>query len=406
MNKYCMVLEKKLSVPFFVMLISCLLIVLGALRNIVTPLGYWALWACIACIGTVNVVRAFGLPDYKIIKIMTGGFALLILGLLVAGYANQDNNSYYQGAKFFCIYCVFVIVFVNAKQVSGERILMISRLSVALAFLVFVACKFIFKDYYVVLGDGREGSQYADPGVLWRSAVFFVGFILTNGLVKGRFNAVDFAIVLMSVYILFADSSRTGFLLFSILCLILIVKKYKTTSAKVSWSFLVSVCLGLVALMGLAYLVDFAIFDRLFTVDNTRLQMLADGVSNLKGCYLFGCGFGDSSSLVFGKPMVVHNAYLAALADLGVLGFCGLVILMVAPLVIYASRRNVACQNDKNPEMSFVAMLGVAGYGLTMMLHSLSSELSEWGIWIVMVSWQFSLSAPATAFTTRKAIVE
>jgi O-antigen ligase len=136
-----------------------------------------------------------------------------------------------------------------------------------------------------------------------------------------------------------------------------------------------------------------AIFQRMYTVDSTRIQLLADGVGRAQECFIFGCGFGSASSFIMGENVKIHNAYIGSLADIGILGLTGLTILMLQPIKTFRSTLEREKDAGNCNILIWIAMMGVLGYGFTMTLHPLSSELSEWGIWIVMVSWLSTLCA-------------
>lgn len=92
--------------------------------------------------------------------------------------------------------------------------------------------------------------------------------------------------------------------------------------------------------------------------------------------------------------MVVHNAYVAAFADLGVIAFFGLAIMMLAPTAFYVwNAVRLHLRGDSVSYYSLGAASGVAAFAFIFMFHALSSELSEWGYWILMVSWLSVLSA-------------
>lgn len=88
--------------------------------------------------------------------------------------------------------------------------------------------------------------------------------------------------------------------------------------------------------------------------------------------------------------MVVHNAYLSSVGDLGLGGLMGLAILMFSPVLFFFTRlyKYSALKYKPARDLAYAvaAFGGVAGYILLLMLHPFSTELSEWGIWIVMVS--------------------
>lgn len=386
-------IKNNISLSFCVVLGCCVLVALGSLRGLITPTGYWLAWASILVLGWAGSgFKLWELIACRKIKILSVGFACLFSGLVVAGLVNKDEYTLFQCLKYVCIYSAFLIIYETSKKLSACQLLMVSRTTIGLAFVCFVLCKFVFKDFFVVLGDGREGSEFAYPGVMWKISAFFVGFILAKLLTASSPKSIDLLVIFIAIYLLFFDASRTGFLWFTATCIGIFMRVDMYRFIKLS-------LIPLVALIWLIFLwvafnedLEIALFKRLFQLDSVRWQMLKDGVINVAECVPWGCGFGSSSSMVLDQPTVVHNAYLATLADLGGLGFIGLLLIIVAPLYIYIGQRRASSIIQENEVLSFVAFLGALGYGFLMLLHPLSSELSEWGIWALMVSWQLILS--------------
>ena len=83
-------------------------------------------------------------------------------------------------------------------------------------------------------------------------------------------------------------------------------------------------------------------------------------------------------------------------------GFFGLLILVFSPLFIFAARLwSYTLYRDQDKEKhvfiySVAAFGSSLGFALLLMLHPFSTELSEWGIWIIMTS---ALSVLSHQFT-------
>lgn len=97
--------------------------------------------------------------------------------------------------------------------------------------------------------------------------------------------------------------------------------------------------------------------------------------------------------------MVIHNAYLTTLADVGVIGLAGFLLIILGPFVAILSTHSLArkIRLSAGSYITSAAALGVAGFGFMMTLHPLSTEMSEWGLYFLMFSWMFSNSASTTA---------
>lgn len=387
--------SNKLSV--YVVLCACLLIVLGDVRFIIGSAGYWVAWCAIIFAGLFFSSYLLSRKVSVELFVYLVGFFLLLMSFFLSGIVNQDMYTIYQGVKVFFISLAFFCIYINARNLTGPDVYNISLICIGVGLLLFLMSKYFLRDLYVELGDGRQGSQFAYPGVLWKTPVFFIGFVVA-GMVFGAGNKLLSLLTLIGgMFLLKADSSRTGFLILAMVALLFVLL---CAYLKPKTVLICSLVLGL-GTIGLLILYSggFVFFshaeeplvlNRLAAGDPIRTQMLADGLLHVQLCSPFGCGFGTATTLVGGERMVVHNAYLSSLGDLGVLGFIGLVILMFSPVFIFIGKlidlTLLPIRSTENLAYSIAAFGGVLGYVLLMMLHPFSTELSEWGIWILMVS--------------------
>src|SRR5690606_6107820 len=68
-----------------------------------------------------------------------------------------------------------------------------------------------------------------------------------------------------------------------------------------------------------------AFSSRLGQGDPARMKLLKAGIPQAIDCLPLGCGFARTATDIgYGTPMPVHNAYLAALGDFGVLCLLGM----------------------------------------------------------------------------------
>lgn len=394
--------------PFYIVLFACLLVVLGDLRNVITPLGYWALWGVIISVGafTGSVKKIYN--DLTFLSISCG-FIILIFAIFLAALVNADISTAYQGVKYVIIYVMLIVIYANSTLLRLEQFYNIAIISTIVGVSVFLLCKYIVTDYFVLLGDGRQGSLLAYPGVIWKTSAFFVAFILAGMLSSPSRNLISALFMFFSsVYLLLADSSRTGFLWFAVIMLVFSSLFFLIKTAKFLSLFSLAVFLiGVVATFNLDVIFGFLdgksilVFNRLFEGDPIRTKMISDGVVNADACLPFGCGFQSSTSIVDGQPMVIHNVYLAILGDYGALGEIGLLIIVLSPVIIFAMREwTLGVNSSVLAYYKAAACLGSACFCFVLLFHPLSSEMSEWGYWAIMMSWLSCLSMRKVYNTT------
>ncbi|MQU00188.1 hypothetical protein GHO34_07785 [Pseudomonas sp. FSL R10-2245] len=388
---------KSYVAPYYVVLFACLLIVVGDLRFLISPIGYWIAWGAVVAIGCFFT----GCMHYRRINIelfiYLVGFFLVFVSFVLSGVVNDSNYTLYQGVKILCVAVMFVCIFMNAENFTARRMYVISAICIGAGLFFFLLSKYFLRDLYVVFGDGRQGSVFAYPGVLWKTSVFFVGFIIAGMMFGGENKLLSLLALVGALYLLIMDSSRTGFLMLAMVVFMYVILYSRISPKTIFFVLLVlSICgIGLFLLhisggLILSQSNEPLVLNRLAAGDPTRAQMLVDGVLHAEQCIPLGCGFGTATTLVHGEPMVVHNAYLSALGDIGILGFTGMTILMFSPIVFFLKRfRGFRLSDDKSImtiAYAVAAFGGAAGYAFLMMLHPFSTELSEWGIWIIMVS--------------------
>lgn len=388
------------KMPFYIVLFACLLVVLGDLRNAITPLGYWALWGLVLFVGafTTGVKRIF--YDAAFFSVSCG-FVILIFSIFIVSVVNGDVVTAYQGLKYVIIYAILVVIYSNSQFLQLNQFYIISAISTLVGLLVFLFSKYIISDLYILLGDGRQGSLLAYPGVLWKTNAFFVAFIMARMLSNPLRNLVPTIFVfLSSIYLLLADSSRTGFLWFAVIVAAFALLVFVANTGRFLSVLSVLVLLvGVVAIFNLDAIYGFfdskslLVVNRLFEGDPIRAKMVTDGIVNADACLPIGCGFQTSTSIVDGAPMVIHNVYLAILGDYGVLGELGLLFIVFSPVVVFVMREWVS-GSSKVPLVFYklAAYLGAACYCFILLFHPLSSEMSEWGYWAIMLSWLSRLS--------------
>ena len=388
---------KKNAASYGIVLSACLLVVLGDVRSLISPAGYWALWGLIVVVGLISAPERLSFKVSPELAVYILGFFVLFSAFVLSALANAEIQTFYQGLKMMCIGGVFVCVYAHSQFLEQGDYHSIASRSILTGFLVFCMAKYYLTGLYIELGDGRQGSLFAYPGVLWKTCAFFAGFVIVGTLFDGRSKVTSLLVMIAGAYILVMDSSRTGFIVFLLVILLILLLSMHVRPKLTLLLFFISIISFTAVLMLYSTGYDILNFnqnplvvDRLAAGDPVRARMLADGLRSFETCMPFGCGFGSTTSEVDGSPMVVHNAFISSGGDLGILGFIGLLILIFSPLLIFAIRLCRYAMHEHKAKYIFIyaiaALGGSLGFALLLMLHPFSTELSEWGIWILMTS--------------------
>lgn len=408
--------------------LGLLLSALGSLRNIATPLGYWGLWGVWA-LAVISATWSF--PELSWGQRMPsawvwGSFAVLVLGMVVSAVANHSAISLHHGIKIAVIGACCCIAWRLAAGLGWRERVFVLRWVVVAVVLVFLASKAAPYGYYIDLGSaGREGSFLAWPGVIWKVGAFFLPLFLADILVRPHDWVINGLAIAACVFLVVIDGTRTGMLVLGMTFLafggFLVWRRDwpALSRARPAMVACVPALFGLLLFStGVGYLshghgpassssqmaaaggvfigqaealVETAVgpvtTTRLGSGDPQRIKLLKNGAERAVSCLPLGCGFGSTSmDPGYGISMSVHNAYLGALADFGVLGLAGMLGFIVAAVV--PIRRVLRDEVTGSEDTYFVvASAGAAlAYLASLMLHTFSSEMSEWGYLILMLA--------------------
>ena len=119
--------------------------------------------------------------------------------------------------------------------------------------------------------------------------------------------------------------------------------------------------------------------------DPVRVRMLETGMDALRNASLIGHGVGTTQADTDFGLMVVHMTYLQIIGDLGVLGLVAYLWLVLGwvPWLPRAWRSIRALPDAGSRALYFNAIFLLAAFALSGLFHPLSTEWSEWIMFIV-----------------------
>lgn len=323
---------------------------------------------------------------------------------LPALYGANLGYSMAEAGKLFVILLCAMPLFVTRTQLA---------LSAFLGFMVAVCLNALlllgglagFGSAEIMALD-RWGTILNYPGSLWRVAI--TAWLFAAYLVIVRRSLPGLALLAASTLGVFMDGARTALFLLALGVLFLIfVLSAEAGRAKRSLILGVSgLCCVVVALavadlwsgqaglqpegaaerMGqVANSYHEAGFDGLEVADAIRFQMLADVSDAIRSHPLLGSGILTTTSETIVGPMVIHMTYLQVWADLGLLGLIaygwlvwGWILWLPAT---FARITRMADPMERAIYYNAIFLLIV--YGLTGFFHPLSTEWSEWIVFVV-----------------------
>jgi hypothetical protein len=436
------------------LVIPLVLMGLGDLRNVVTPSGYWALWGAWG-VAAALLLSPWRSPANwrKPPRLVLLSYSALLAGMIVSGLINQDKATIYQAAKIVVICGLFLAMWLVAVRVKPAQVLTAMYLAVTVSILCFFVP--IMFGGYMESQDSRQGSIFALFGVMWKAGTFFLPVFVADLIVRPKAWIPNSLAIGACLFLVLLDGSRTGQLLiitmFACSCALLWWRgDFWQLLKRPQWIVLIACCLGGLLLanaaikssrnsaslastqatvrqvvqspaptsaavsvrttafatapaptiaMSVAPLANITgsaltplVNTRLGSGDDARVKLLFNSLRKVPECLPFGCGFGSTASDIGTEhPIYVHNAYLAALADFGLLGLAGMLGFLLCSL---KPLRLVLKKSTPSAQAYYVAaMAGTAlAYCSALMLHTFTTEMSEWGYLIFALAFALSFS--------------
>lgn len=392
---------------------AVILVAFGDLRNIISPVGYWACWgAWLVLAGFSAAWPSKGLwqrqallnrPISPASALFCTGFLLLTLGFLVVGFKRGDNASFLQALKILSIFVIGILIKFHARLLTEKHVFITASIISFSAIAVLFLSIFIFDGFSVRLGDGRLGLLFLYPGVMWKIGVFFSLYGLAWFLGGNKYPFLGFTCFVVGLILVVLDGSRTGFIWFLFSATTLFLIYFLSVRARRTWrktarNYLsVSLVLGtiLAVSIGSNFLELIIPVGRVLEGDSIRVQMLLDGLSQADRCLPFGCGYAATVTPTSEGEMVVHNAYVGLLGDAGLPALVGYVLIILSPLARrHRWRPRSESMRRETRFFRLTALLAIAGYAVISAFHPYSTEMSEWGLFLLSAAWVLSFERP------------
>lgn len=379
----------------------------GTLKVYITPEAYWLL---LIILFSLYLIKNLINPNKKLTYNLTHnalrtiypwliGWFLLISSIFITDLLFSQNNIT-SIAKYTLIALIAALAFKTSDidPLILEYALLISLIINTAIITINILLKNY--DFLVILGDGRIGWLANWPGKLW----YVAGFIFPLIIFRIFSTSLKlFWFYLVCALLLFAlDGSRTGYLWFIVSLLIIFSFNLLTQQNK---KIIIAKFVAIIIISGgiftiiqpaiLYWLNDKTHLDtnptsssllRTIEGDNhTRINMIYTALEHSYKNFPLGSGFQTTKSQEKdGSYAVVHIAYIQTLADIGIMGFLGFMLIVFYPIyrVIAYSLQNKRFIKpfikDTVTPLSIVSLCA-----LSFLFHPISNELTEWGILII-----------------------
>jgi O-antigen ligase len=257
-----------------------------------------------------------------------------------------------------------------------------------------------------MMAPDRWGTLLNYPGSLWRVAItvwVFAAYLLVR-----RRSLASVGLLAASSVLVYADGARTGILIL-LAGAVYLVFVIAAEADRLRRALIV--CGAGIALLALAVTfsgivsaepdskpegvlervaqlsgsVEEGRYEGLETADVIRYQMLQDVVAAIRNHPLLGTGIETTMTETFVGPMPVHMMYLQVWADLGIVGLVAYVWLLWGWIAsMPAAMRAIRLLSDPSERAVYYnALFLLLMYGLIGFFHPLSTEWSEWIVFVV-----------------------
>lgn len=338
---------------------------------------------------------------------ITGG-ALILSIIVIAPFSARAGYQFIEAGKL-AIILLIVVPTMLARSDTIHGLLAGAALAAA------ANAAFVFAGLLGVSGAlslmavGRYGTFLNTPGSLWRVGILVLLPSSLN-LLLGRSFWWPLALFASSVALLIFDGSRTagismvmaiGFILYFTVREISSTRGIASRKVQLRVAILITVLGGAVVWKPIesSLFTNVGFGDRigdLFSAaanngvegigeaDEGRAAMLKTSIDTILDHPFVGPGMGTTSIETGSGPEVIHDAYLQVWGDVGIIGFISYLFLTVgAPIGPWARPKAIPYANIGVRIDFFNGVYILSCWVLSSLFHPLSTELTEWIMFIV-----------------------
>lgn len=396
------VLMKKLSILLFIFLTFS-----ADLKVTVFPYIHWIAWALLLF---PYMMIDFFKKGIKVSPFLGIAVLTLLLGILTSSINSPDYEFYVQMTKLLLIFLT-MYYFLNYETLSLESMFFLFNVLVIVNFLLLMMGLIGHPTAWMLTTDGRWGTILNYPGSFVKvgSLAFFLNIMMVVFTKKTK-KIIYIVMIILSLFIVFMDGSRTGILLIMLTLILVpffyIINNFRDKVKVIIVPVLVVILFTVAILINIKLFVGTRIGESILSIlnseslsvgleaiDPARYTMLIAALEKIIENPLVGTGaFTTVAIYADGSSMVVHNTYLQAWGDFGILGALGLALIYCGWIYLLpnALKKIQIINNGITKAIFCSSILMLLYYVLNGLFHPYSTELSEWMTFIV----------PMTAYLT------
>ena len=382
---------KKLAIIIFIFLALS-----ADLKITLFPYIHWITWLFFIF---PFIIRGF-LKEKIIISPMFGiAFFLVMLGIFGSFFQGAGIENFIQSIKLFLI-LITIYYFIYYSKLGWNEINIALNSAIVVNVILLVLGLLGAQSFASLMtSDGRWGTVLAFPGSLVKIGTYGFYFNVMAFLLLPKKQKLKHCLfILLSLFVIYMDGSRTGMLLialtliFIVVCYVLFNYRNKIKAIIfpliVFFILTVGIVIAIPSILKSRIGVSFlnllnspTISSGLELVDSARFMMFKSAIQKIYDNPFIGTGaFTTVGYYEDGSSMVVHNTYLQLWGDFGILGLLGMCFIFLG-WVAFLPKIMMKIQINKNEKenilvsSSVLMLLYFIGNGL---FHPYSTELSEW----------------------------
>jgi len=383
---------KKIAILLFIFL--CLA---ADTKVTIYPYIHWLSWIILIL---PFMIKDFIIKGFVISPLLYTGLFAFILGCLTSLVVAPNLETVIQILKFSLIFTtLYYFLFYNIFKLHS--IITIFNLAVFVnALFLILGILNLIPTASLLTSDGRWGTILAFPGSLVKIGAIGIYINLMLMLLNNKKGNIEpLFILILSIFIVLMDGSRTGMLVLGLTMVIIPFQYFLVNNKNKTKVFIILSSMSFVIFISIVVLAPFILtsrignsFIKLFSassfsnalesIDSIRFEMILSAFDKILKDPFIGHG---AFSTVGGNGMVVHNTYLQVWGDFGLFGIVGLVSLyfgwifmlpkILGKLQIIGLGLNSAMVCSSTLMLLYFVMNG--------MFHPYSTEFSEWIVFII-----------------------
>lgn len=382
---------KKLAIVIFIFLALS-----ADLKITLFPYIHWITWLLFIF---PFMIRGF-LKEKLIISPMFGiAFLLVMLGVFCSFFQGAGIENFIQSIKLFLI-LITIYYFIYYSKLGWNEINIALNSAIVVNVILLVLGLLGAQSFASLMtSDGRWGTVLAFPGSLVKIGTYGFYFnVMALLLLPKKQKLKHCLFILLSLFVIYMDGSRTGMLLIALTSVFIVVFyvlfNYRNKLKAIIFPLIVffiltvgiviaipSILKSRIGVSFLNLLNSQTISSGLELVDSARFMMFKTAIQKIYDNPFIGTGaFTTVGYYEDGSSMVVHNTYLQLWGDFGILGLLGMCFIYLG-WVAFLPKIMMKIQINKNEKenilvsSSVLMLLYFIGNGL---FHPYSTELSEW----------------------------